>query len=291
MESITRDIRRGLPWVALPLVSASALRLGLEPAYWSRAYFVWLLLISAYVATQILILRRPGPRTIRLSLLLNFAAINIGYQMIGLALRSTTAWRADDLVYAVDCAIFRGDPQRFLTPIQAPWLSTVTMVGYIAAFAGYLFYLFLSEAFVLTPATGRLQLGLMRLYGAGFSGYLLLPAAGPAFHHPALLSAIKHSALSARLQPWVLGNCSHVDVCPSLHAAICAFTLVWTYRRRPRLFPYLVLPGAALLLGTVYLQYHYFTDLPFGLLLGTLAALSVSHVKPPTVLPSPGAAG
>jgi hypothetical protein len=291
MESITRDIRRGLPWVALPLIFASALRLCLEPTYWSRFYFAWLLLIPAYVTTQILILRRAAPLTIRLSLLLNFAAINVGYQMIGVALRSTTAWRADNLVYAIDCAIFHGDPQRFLTHIQAPWLSTVTILGYIAAFSGCLFYLFLSEAFVLTPATGRLQLGLMRLYGVGFSGYILLPAAGPAFHHPTLLPAIKHSAFSARLQPWVLGNCSHVDVCPSIHAAVCAFTLVWTHRRRPRLFPFLVLPSAALLLGTVYFQYHYFTDLPFGLLLGTMAALSVSHAKPPSVLSSPGAAG
>ncbi len=291
MESITRDIRRGLPWVMLPLIFASALRLGLEPAYWSRTYLVWLLLIPAYAVTQSLLLRRKGPLAIRLSLLVNFAAINAGYQMIGAALRSTTAWRADDLVHAIDCAIFHGDPQRFLTSIQAPWLSTLTMLGYIVSFAGCLFYLFLSEAFVLTPATGRLQLGLMRLYGAGFSGYLLLPAAGPAFHHPALLPAIKHSVFSARLQPWVLGHCSHVDVCPSLHAAVCAFTLVWTYRRRPRLFPFLVLPSAALLLGTVYFQYHYFTDLPFGLLLGIMAALSVSHAKPPPVLPSPSPAG
>jgi hypothetical protein len=291
MESITRDIRRGLPWVAGPLIFASALRLGLEPAYWGRSYFVWLLLIPAYVATQILILRRPGPLTIRASLLLNFAAINVGYLMIGVALRSTTAWRADDLIYTIDCAIFHGDPQRFLTFMQTPWLSTVTILGYIAAFSGYLMYLFLSEAFVLTPATGRLQLGLMRLYGAGFSGYILLPAAGPAFHHPGLLPAIKHSALSARLQPWVLGNCSHVDVCPSLHAAICAFVLVWTYHRRPRLFPFLLLPSAALFLGTVYFQYHYFTDLPFGLLLGTMTALSVSHAKYSTLLSSPGAAG
>jgi phosphohistidine swiveling domain-containing protein len=123
MESIARDIRRGLPWVAWPLIFASALRLGLEPAYWSRSYFVWLLLIPAYVATQRLILRWSRPLGIRLSLWLNFATISVGYEMIGVALRSTTAWRADDLVYAIDCAIFHGDPQRFLARIQAPWLS------------------------------------------------------------------------------------------------------------------------------------------------------------------------
>ena len=97
--------------------------------------------------------------------------------MIGAALRSPTGWRADDLVYRIDCGVFRGDPQRFLAHLQASWLSTFTMAGYLA-FGGYLVYLFLAEAFVLTPATGRLQLGLMRLYGIGFSGYLLFRLPG-----------------------------------------------------------------------------------------------------------------
>lgn len=156
------------------------------------------------------------------------------------------------------------------------------MLAYLGFF-GFLLYLFLSEAIVLSPATGQVQLGLMRLYGLGFSGYILLPAAGPAFHHPSLLPPIRHSAFSAALQPWVLGNCSHVDVCPSIHAAVCAFTLVWTFRRRRWLFCPLLLPSAALLLGTVYLQYHYVLDLPFGLLLGTAAAPSLSndHVRSP----------
>jgi len=290
VDAIAQDIRRGLIWVALPLALVSVLRLGLEPHYWSGRYLCWLLLIPVYVIFQVLVLRRATALRIRLSLLLNFAAINVGYIMIGVALHSPTGWRADDLVYGIDRWIFRGDPQRFLAHLQTPWLSTLTMVGYLA-FAGYLVYLFLAEAFVLTPATGRLQLGLMRLYGFGFSGYLLLPAAGPAFHHPSLLHPIAHSSFSARLQPWVLGNCSGVDVCPSIHTAVCCFMLVWTFQHHRRLFPFLVLPSAALLLGTVYLQYHYLLDLPFGLLLGAGAALSVSYVQAPPVHPSPSPAG
>ncbi len=290
MESIASDIRRGIPWVVLPLAVVSILRLGLEPAYWSGIYAGWLLMLAGFATGHWLLLRRPSPGRIRLSILLNFVGINAGYMTIGAALRSLTGWRADDFVYAIDRAVFHGDPQRLLVPWQTPWLSTATMLGYLG-FAGYLLYLFLSEAFVLGPPTGRLQLGLMRLYGLGFSGYILLPAAGPAFHHPQLLPAIHHSVFSARLQPWVLGNCSRVDVCPSIHAAVCAFMLVWTYRRRPWLFPWLVPPSAALILGTVYLQYHYFTDLPFGLLLGAGAALSVSHANASALHPSPSPTG
>jgi hypothetical protein len=290
MEEIARIIRRGLPWVVLPLAVASMVRLGLEPKYWTGAYVSWLALIPAYAILQMLTLRNPNPARIRLSLLLNFLGINIGYAMIGVALKSADGWRADDLVYSIDCHVFGCDPQQFLKALQAPWLSTVAMLGYLG-FAAFLIYLFLSEAFVLSVVTGRLQLGLMRLYGIGFSGYLLLPAAGPAFHHPALLPPIAHSAFTARMNPFVLGNCSHVDVCPSIHAAICCFLLIWTYHRHRLLFYCLLLPCAALLLGTVYFQYHYFTDLPFGLLLGAASALPLFHAQHPHVRRSPGTAG
>lgn len=290
MVGIAENIKRGLPWIALPLLTATGLRLLLEPQYWTFSFACWLLLIPLYVALQRLVLRKPGAARIRVALLVNFAAINVGYTMIGVALRSAKGWRADSFVYGIDKWVFGRDPQLLLTPIRTPWLSTVAMFGYLV-FALFLFYLFLSEAFVLSPATGQLQLGLMRLYGLGFSGYIILPAEGPAFDHPGLLPAIAHSALTARLQPWVLGNCSRVDVCPSIHAAITCFLLIWTYRRNPTLFTFLVLPSAALLLGTVYFQYHYFTDLPFGLLLGAFAAIPVSHDLPHTVRRSAGPAG
>jgi hypothetical protein len=278
MESIAADFRRGIAWVVVPLALAIVVRLALEPAYITPRFALFAGLLVLFAATHLWLAKSPSAGRIRSALLANFLGINLGYLTIGVAMNAHAGWRADELVFAIDRALFGGDPQRFLARISQPWLSTATMLGYLA-FAGFLFYLFLSEAFVLSRATGRVQLGLMRLYGLGFSGYLLLPAAGPALHHPDLLPAIRHSAFSAALQPWVLGNCSGVDVCPSIHAAVCAFTLIWTRRRRPWLFWWLLPVGLALLLGTVYLQYHYFLDLPFGLLLGAVAALSVSHVE------------
>jgi hypothetical protein len=292
MESIAADIRRGIPWVLLPVGAAMAVRLALEPAYASGAFLALAGLVAAFGFAHTWLARSPSAWRIRVALLVNFLAINVGYMGIGLAMKAHAGWRADDLVYAIDRTLFGGDPQRFLAAISTPWLSTAVMLGYLTFF-GFLLFLFLSEAFRLSRATGRVQLGLMRLYGLGFSGYILLPAAGPALHHPALLPPIRHSAFTAALQPWVLGNCSGVDVCPSIHAAVCAFTLVWTWRRRHRLFWWLLPSGAALLLGTVYLQYHYFLDLPFGLLLGAGAARSISHDDdiPPPVHGSAGAAG
>ena len=60
MDAIAQNIRRGLVWVALPLALASALRLSIEPQYWSGRYLCWLLLIPSYVVVQALVLCQAG---------------------------------------------------------------------------------------------------------------------------------------------------------------------------------------------------------------------------------------
>jgi hypothetical protein len=290
MDGLARSIRQGMYWVAVLLMLSSLVRLGLEPSYWSPRYAAWLGLIVLYAAGHLWLLRNPTTTHLRAAMLLNFVGINVGYNMIGLALHSSTGWRADEWLRQFDRWIFSGDPQRFLALIQSPWLSVLAMAGYLAFFC-ILVYLFLAEAFVLTETTGRLQLALMRVYGIGFSGYLLMPAAGPGTHHPESLHSIAHSPFTAWAHREVLKNCSGVDVFPSLHAAVCCFTLVWTFREHRRAFRLWIAPAAALLLGTVYFQYHYTIDLLLGALLGIIAALSVSHEKTPPILPSAGSPG
>ncbi len=285
MEPVVSDIRRGIAWAILPVLAALAVRLCLEPAYLTAEYAALVLLVLVFGTSQLWLTRRTTPARIRAGLPVNLIAINVGYLAIGRALTSHAGWRADRLIFGFDQLLFDGDPQRFLAPLSVPWLSTVVMLGYLSFFA-LLLYLFLSEAFALGHATGRVQLGLMRLYGIGFATYVLLPAAGPAFHHPELLPPIQHSAFTAALQPWVLSNCSQVDVCPSLHAAVCAFTLTWLFRRRRALFWFLLPVAGALLLGTVYLQYHYFVDVPCGIALGVATAPSLSHEHRTPVLES-----
>jgi hypothetical protein len=264
---IASDIRRGASWFALPLAAASLIRLALEPQYWSIPYLAWLVAIPIYVILQQWILRRPGPGRIRLALLVNFLAIGVGYTMISAAMNAAHGWRADDALYRIEQTIFGCDPQQFLAPFQRPWLSTISILGYVS-FVFILIYLFLAEAFRLTRQTGRLQLGLMSLYGIGYSNYILLPAAGPIFHHPALLPSINHSSISGYLDPWVISCCSGADAWPSLHAGVCCVTLIWTFSRHRSIFYLLILPSAALLLGAVYFQFHYFIDLLAGGILG-----------------------
>lgn len=279
LGGVASDIRRGAAWFALPLAGASLVRLALEPQYWSGIYLAWLAVISTYGVLQWRILREPDPARIRLALLTNLVAIGVGYVMIGACLGRAAGWRADAALYRVECAVFGRDPQQFLAPWRAPWLSTVAILGYIS-FVGFLLYLFLAEGRRLGSATGRLQLRLMRIYGIGYSCYILFPAAGPAFHHPGLLAPYAQPPFVAYLNSWVVRCCSRVDVWPSLHAAVCCFALFWSFRRDRRAFCLLILPGAALMFGAVYLQYHYFIDMAAGCLLCAACLLPLSQVNP-----------
>lgn len=284
METITRSIRRGIPHVVLPIAAATVVRLVLEPAYLNGRFLGWIGLIALYSVLTYRLTRQANAWTVRGLVALNLLGVNVGYLMIGYAYQSHAGWRADDFVYRMERLIFAGDPQRWIAPLQTPWLSTAAMIGYLS-FSVFLLWLFLSETLTLSERTGRLQFALMRLYGLGFAGYLLLPAAGPCFHHPELLPAIAHSRFSAALHPWVLGNCSHVDVCPSIHTAICTLTLAWAYRYHRKIF-YLFLPfGLTLLLGTVYFQYHYLLDLIFGGSVG-IWSFSSSYYHEPTASPA-----
>lgn len=274
LEGVADELRVASGWFAWPLGVASLARLALERNYWGPAYLAWLVAIVVYAAAQGRILQSPNSGKIRLALIVNFLAIGAGYPLIGAAMAAAPGWRADDALYRIELRVFGRDPQEFLVPWHTPWVSTVSILGYVA-FVGLLLYLFLVEAFRLSRATGRLQLGLMALYGIGYSGYILFPAAGPLFHHGALLAPVAQSELSAYLDAWVIRCCSHVDAWPSLHAAVCCFALIWTYRRQRPVFYILILPCAALLLGAVYFQLHYFIDLAGGGALGVACGLAV----------------
>jgi len=278
-EGVAPDIRRGVAWFAGTLGAASLLRLALEPRYWGGFYLAWLVVLVVYVLLQRGILSRADPARVRLALLVNLIVIGVGYAMIGAALGSASGWRADDALYRVECALFGGDPQRFLSSWRSPWMSTAAALGYVS-FVVFLVYFFLAEALGVTAATGCLQLRLMRLYGIGYSCYVLFPAAGPVFHHPAMLAPVVHSPVAAYLCAWVSRCCSRVDVWPSLHAAVCSFVLIWAYRLHRRAFLLLVLPGAALMAGAVYLQYHYFIDILAGSALGVISILPPLKIGP-----------
>jgi hypothetical protein len=107
--------------------------------------------------------------------------------------------------------------------------------------------------------------GLFTVYGIGFAGYLLVPAAGP---YSAMPGAFTHS-ISGGWMTWlndaaIRHGSNRVDVFPSLHVAVSAFFLGFDHRyARWRYYAY-ALPAFGLWLSTLYLRYHYGIDVLSG---------------------------
>lgn len=131
---------------------------------------------------------------------------------------------------------------------------------------------------LILSARGKLKdvpeafLGVVFALLVSYVGYLLVPARSPGFLHPEL--APGDGVWIAR-ELWVylreLGDGAH-DAFPSGHTAV-SLLLIYYAARFDWIALVLVGPvAAALVLSTVYLQYHYVVDVLAGLLLTVLAA-------------------
>jgi membrane-associated phospholipid phosphatase len=147
----------------------------------------------------------------------------------------------------------------------------------------FLFFIFLLLSFVYYGA-GEIGLlkkftsGLFTLYGVGFIGYTLLPAAGPWVALAGQFETPLTGWAVTRLNDAVVRAGSNgVDVFPSLHCAVSTYLLFfdrWHRRWRYRLY---LVPCVGLWISTIYLRYHYFIDCVCGF---ALAAAALWLVKP-----------
>jgi membrane-associated phospholipid phosphatase len=72
---------------------------------------------------------------------------------------------------------------------------------------------------------------------------------------------------------------NRVDAFPSLHCAVTAFTLLFDRVHAPRRFRLWLLPIIGLWIATIYLRYHYLTDVIAGMALAG-AALAMVRLIP-----------
>src|SRR6185295_16806001 len=114
----------------------------------------------------------------------------------------------------------------------------------------------------------RFASGCFSIYGLGFIGYSLLPAAGP---WKALATEFREPLTGGWLTDLnmliVSRGSNGVDVFPSLHCAVSAFFLCFDCRHRPLRFRILLLPCVGLWISTIYLRYHYAVDVVAGFVL------------------------
>jgi len=232
-----------------------------------------------------------GPTMLRWRMRLAFypVAMNLLFQHMRVAIPQVRPERLDAALLAVDRWLLGETPALALEPWVRPWLTDLMSFCYFL----FLPYLALSLLYYFVAPLAlaqRFWAGLFTLYGIGFLGYSLVPAAGPWVHVSGEFSVPLAGGWMTRLNARVIGAGSNgVDVFPSLHCAVSAYLLVFDWRHKRWRFAAYLLPCVGLWASTVYLRYHYFIDLVAGFALAA-AALEVARRFEPTSSPDRGEA-
>lgn len=220
--------------------------------------------------------RRPSVTMERVRLALFPVLVNVVYWQLGPVVAHLGSNNWDAALLRADRLLLTDTPAVLLGPWTPPLLTDFLSGCYMLFFPGVLAAFFIA---ILRPepAGARLFDGLISLYGIGFLGYTLIPAAGP---HLAMLEAFPTALTGGWLTrtnaALVASGSNRVDVFPSLHTAITVFLMGSLWPRHRRVFFTLLIPAAGLGMATLYLRYHYAVDLLAGLLLAA-AALALTR--------------
>lgn len=221
-------------------------------------------LLGVNVAVVAWARRREGWWSWQVRLWFYLVAMNLTYFAMKTAVPEVEPAKFDALLQAADRCLVGGNLSLRLEPWIRPWLTDLLSGCYFLLFPYLVFSLFWHARGPL-PRFQRFVAGLFVIYGIGFLGYQLLPAAGPwvamkgQFHVP--LTGGWLTELNTRT---VTRGSNGVDVFPSLHCAASAWLLAFDFRhRRWRFWGYL-LPCVGLWFSTLYLRYHYAVDLVAG---------------------------
>lgn len=197
--------------------------------------------------------------------------MNISYQSMAGAVPAVRTLRYDAHLLAIDRWLVGETPSVWLQHWAAPWLTDVMSLCYIF-FMPLLFFSLLRYFFRSRELLGEFYTGIFTVYGLGFLGYLLVPAAGPWLAYPDLFSiGLDGGAITELNRTMVVEGSNRVDVWPSLHCAVSMFILGFAWRHHRSEFWVLLLPVAGLWLSTFYLRYHYLVDVACGFALAAFA--------------------
>jgi membrane-associated phospholipid phosphatase len=177
----------------------------------------------------------------------------------------------DDVLIAIDRFLFLGyDPTVLLERLTHPLVSEVLQVAY-ASF----YFLPLTLCLILYLRKPRIEFHinastiLMGFY-LSYIGYYFTPVIGPRF----TLEHLQNSPLSGVLLFDFVRNLIAQaegimrDCCPSGHAMISLLTVLLAWRYARGFFGIVCIWAFLITFSTVYLRYHYVTDLIVGMALG-----------------------
>ena len=210
---------------------------------------------------------RGGTGGFRIRLLASYGFVVWFYCAIARITPALGTSLRDGALLAFDEAIFGQTPAIFCEGLATAWLTDLTSLCYLT------YHLYLPVAVVyaaLVPniSSQRLRVYLFTGFAIGFTGYLLVPAVGPARAYPELFrEPLPRGTLARMIGKMVAAGSSGYDVFPSLHVLITCILLDHDWRHVRRRFWMMVVPSLGLVISTVYLRYHYGVDVLAGFLL------------------------
>ncbi|MFH0989474.1 MAG: phosphatase PAP2 family protein [bacterium] len=187
----------------------------------------------------------------------------------------------DSLLMAVDYWMFGVHPTQWLAQFSHPLLTEVLQIGY---FSYYLLFIILGVEIYRRYSLERFDnAAFLIVYGfyLSYLGYFLLPAVGPRFtlHDFQQLQTDLPGLLLTDIVRGIINagesiNLAHPnpveivqrDVFPSGHTQLTLIVLYLGFKNNLRSRWLLLGLGTVLLIGTVYLRYHYVIDLIGGFL-------------------------
>lgn len=197
-------------------------------------------------------------------------AMNVLFKTMGSAVPMIRTWSADALLQTCDHALIGRNLSLRCEAITTPVTTEVLSICYFVL-VPYLTFTFLHYLCGSLSQLRPFFAGLFTLYGVGFLGYLAFPAGG--------LIAAMSQQFTVPLEGLWFTNwiaqfidtvSNHVDAFPSLHCAGSLYILLSDFRYKPWRFRIYLIPAIGLWFSTIYLRYHYFTDVIAGFTLATI---------------------
>jgi len=190
----------------------------------------------------------------------------------------------DAFLAAIDRWIFGCNPTQWLERFSNPFLTEILQIAYS------LFYLlFIAvglELYCRKELSEFRKFRFTMVYGffLSYLGYFLLPAVGPRFtlhdfsridsELPGLfLTSILRrfvdfcESIPPQVSSAVAQACAQRDVFPSGHTMMTLMVIIMAFRYRLRIRKVILALGILLIIGTVYLRYHYVIDIWAGAML------------------------
>ena len=174
----------------------------------------------------------------------------------------------DDLLIAIDRALFGGDVtvmlERYVTPLWATFFYVAYSTYYFLpiVLGGFLWHASAESArrfiFTLTVA-----------FYVSYAGDFTIPAFGPRTAQAELYTVPLATTSVARAIDRTINELEHtkLDVFPSGHTMITVVVLIVAWRHARRVFWWLLPVAALLIFSTVYCRYHYVIDVIAGIVL------------------------